>query len=94
MEDKLMLNKLKSLFKRKPKPDTWRHLSKEEKDILIEDLVLRLDNLEEDNELLKKELGELSSYCDKCEGSKLQYCLKCNGTGIVKKSRLIDWPWQ
>ncbi len=89
-----MLSKLKSLFKRKPKPKCWRNLSRDEKDSLIEELVIRLEDLEEDNALLKKEFGELSAYCDKCDGNKLQYCLKCNGTGIVKKSRLLDWPWQ
>lgn len=94
MEDKVMLGKLKSMFKRKPKPDTWRYLSKDDRDELIQELLFRLKDIEEDNQLLIKELGEMSSYCDKCDGGKNNYCLKCKGSGIVKKSRLIDWPWK
>ena len=89
-----MFARLKALFEKKPKPSTWRHLSSVEKDDLIEELIAKLDELDQNNELLIKELGELAAYCDKCEGNKLQYCMKCNGTGIVKKNRLMDWPWQ
>jgi len=88
-----VLEKLKDLLGIKPKSDTWSNLSRYEKDCAMDDLLERLEVLEDDNQSLITELGDISAYCDKCEGSKTVHCLKCEGTGIVKKKQLLNWPW-
>src|SRR5689334_20204198 len=76
-----MINWFKSLFKKK-KPERWSQFNKYEKDAIIEDMWVRLIELEEDRTLLVNELGEMPTYCDKCEISKTKLCSKCGGSGI------------
>lgn len=88
-----MLNKIKSLFKKKEK-GIWVGLDKVEQEILIENLITRILDLEEDRLLLINEIGEMPTYCDKCDVNRAHNCIKCGGTGIVKKNRLMSWNWQ
>lgn len=88
-----MINWFKSLFKKK-KPERWSQFNKYEKDAIIEDMWVRLIELEEDRNLLVNEIGEMPTYCDKCDISKTKLCSKCGGSGIVKRNRLMSWNWQ
>ena len=92
MEAEVMWEKIKGLFRRQR--GVWRGRSKDEKEFLINELLDRLESVEQNIELLVKQVGEIASYCDKCDGSKITYCMKCSNTGIVRKDRLKDWPWQ
>lgn len=58
----------------------------------IEDLISRIEELEEDMEILVNELGEMAAYCDKCDNDGSN-CFKCNGSGIVKRKQLFGWQW-
>ena len=60
----------------------------------IDELFERVNTLETDVSLLIEELGEVATYCDKCDGrNAIVQCFKCNGTGLVKRKQLITWPW-
>jgi len=70
----------------------WRDLSKEDKDILIETLEERIEELESIISQLTEDFGEMVTYCDKCNGAG-RSCLKCKETGIVQRKQLYSWPW-
>lgn len=59
-----------------------------------EELLERIESLETDRDMLIEELGDIASYCDKCDGGSVtDRCFKCNGTGVVRKKQLMSWPW-
>lgn len=55
-------------------------------------LIDRIDSLENDLDLLIEEVGEIATYCDKCEENSSE-CFKCKGTGVIKKKQLCGWQW-
>lgn len=69
----------------------WFRLFGWKTEILL-DLIDRIQALEEDNEAMKLELGQIAVYCDKCSG-RIAGCLKCGGRGIITKSQLMSWKW-
>ena len=87
-----IIEKLKNIFKKKT--GIWIGTSDRQKEELVNELIDSLSNLEHDVKLLINQVGNISAYCDKCDGTKLGFCLKCSNTGIVQKNRLKDWPWQ
>ena len=87
-----MLERIKSIFARRK--GNWRGKSKEDKEELISEVLDRLNGIEQDIILLIQQVGEIASYCDKCDGNKTVYCMKCDNTGIARKDRLRNWPWQ
>lgn len=70
----------------------WRDLNKEDKDILIETLEERIEELENTIAQLTEDFGEMATYCDKCSGTGVG-CFKCKETGIVQRKQLFSWPW-
>jgi len=57
-----------------------------------EHLLIRIEELEENVNELIFELGELSSYCDKCNGEG-GACFKCKGSGIMQRKQGHRWQW-
>lgn len=76
----------------KDTPSRWRDLSKNDKDILIDTLEGRVEELESVLSKIVQDFGEMATYCDKCGGS-AQDCFKCKETGIVQRKQLFSWPW-
>lgn len=87
-----MWEKFKSLFQRNQ--GVWRGTNREQKEELVLEILDRLDEIEHNISLLIQQVGEIASYCDKCDGGKSGYCIKCDNTGIARKDRLRAWPWQ
>ena len=60
----------------------------------IKELESTIEDLVADHNIIIEKLGEISVYCDKCNGgADKPQCFKCNSTGIVKNKQLHDWPW-
>lgn len=55
-----------------------------------EETLERLEEVENNIDLIIGEIGELAAHCDKCES---RGCTKCNGTGVVTRKQLFGWPW-
>lgn len=70
----------------------WRDLNRNDKDILIETLEDRVEELEGILSKLIEDFGEIATYCDKCNGI-AHGCFKCKETGIVQRKQLFSWPW-
>lgn len=50
----------------------------------------RLEDIENNIQLLIEEIGEVGVLCDKCGG---EGCFKCGNSGVVKRKQLFGWPW-
>ena len=60
----------------------------------IEELETTIEGLESDRNIIVEEVGELSTYCDKCNGGSIVgQCFKCSNTGVIKKKQQYNWPW-
>jgi hypothetical protein len=60
---------------------------------IIEPVVERIEELEDNQEFLINEISNSPTVCDKCGGSD-EDCFKCDGTGAVQRKYLCGWPWE
>ena len=73
----------------------WSELNSIEKDMIMENIYIRVTELEEDNARLIQEISDMPAQCDKCfnyEGID-GVCIKCESIGVIQKSQLMGWPW-
>ena len=73
----------------------WSEMNRSEKDLIMENLYIRVTELESNVEALVHYLSTVPTKCDKCFNFEGQegVCFKCDDSGITQKGQLIGWPW-
>ena len=73
----------------------WADMNGSEQNAMMENLYIRVTELEHSVSELVSCVSKIPAQCDKCSNYDGLYseCFKCESSGVITKSQAIGWPW-